>query len=130
MLEGIQWAGTIRRRSGSGLVGFDQLELVGPSAYDIVCLAAALAAISEVDPLGGFLTSFGLRSWKTAIPCGDSTETPLSPLEFRGSLFLDPFDIMIGMMLTVRAICLDDSRKFHSDPLLKYRCSPALQSLY
>ena len=104
----------------------DELELVRSPADCIVGLAAALAPVSEVDPLGGLFPSLGLWPGETAIPCGNAAETPLSPLEFGSSLFLDPFDIMIGMMLTVRAICLDQSRKFHLNPLLIIRRSPAL----
>ena len=113
-------------RGGSGFVDLDELELVRSPADHVVGLAAALAPVPEVDPLGGLLPPLGLWPRETAVPCGDASETPLAPLELGSSLLLDPFDIMIGMMLAVRAICLDQSRKFHLNPLLVNRRSPAL----
>ena len=77
----------------------DEFELVCSPADNVMGLAAALAPVPEVDPFGGFFPSLRLWPGETAIPCGNAAETPLTPFEFGSSLFLNPFDIMICMML-------------------------------
>lgn len=92
---------------GSGLVHLDKFELVRSPADNVVCLAAALAPVPEMHAPGGFLTPLGLWPGETSIPGGDLAESPLAPFEFGGTLLLDPFHVVISVMLTVRAICLN-----------------------
>lgn len=92
---------------GSGFVHFDKFELVCSSADNIVGLGAALTSVSEMHASGGFFTSLRLWPGETSIPCGNLAESPLAPFEFGGALFLDPFHIMVCVMFTVRAICLE-----------------------
>ena len=69
-----------------------------------MCLLAGLASVSDVDPLGGLLPSFGLRPGESSVTCGDSPESPLTPFELTGLLLLDPLDLLGRVGLAVRTV--------------------------
>ena len=64
----------------------------------------------QIDSLGGLLTTLWLRSRETSVTCGDSSETPLTPLEFRSALLLHTLYSVFGVTSSSRAVSLDLAR--------------------
>lgn len=107
---------------GSGLMDLDEFEFLGPSTHHVMGLVTILTPVPQMYPSCGLLPPFGLWPGETTITCGHATEASLPPFELRGPAFLHPFDLMGSVMPAVRAVCLDQSWKFHQNPLFKYRC--------
>jgi len=72
----------------------NQFELLSPLARCIMRLSGFGASVKNVHTLGRFFTAVWFWTWETTVSSHDTTESSLTPAQFRGSPLLDTLNGM------------------------------------
>jgi len=78
-------------------------------------LLAGLAAVSERDLDGGLLPAFVPRPRETAVSRRCAPESPLASLELAPRSGLYPLDLVVGVLLALRAVLFNDLWHLHAN---------------
>ena len=84
-------------------------------------LTSLSASIQDIYSFGGFLSAVRFWPWETTVTSHNLSESSLTPLKFRSTLFLDALDCMHRVLTSRWTVALDLTRHLDHGTTLSIR---------
>ena len=87
----------------------------------VVSLTSLSASIQDIYSLGGLFSSVRFWSWETTVTSHNLSESPLTPLKFGSTLFLNALDCVHRVLTSRWAVAFDLTRHLDHGTTLSIR---------